>query len=660
MKTKNFWQLIAALLLGSFLSLGYLFLPQSIYSLDNRLRDFLFILRGEIPQNDKIVIIDIDEKSLAKHGRWPWSRNKVANLIENINSYEPGIIGMDIIFAEADNSSPHYIAKDLNLSSKSLPNYDDTLASVLSKSPIIGGYLFLFEASTEIRTPMISSVIMQRGGTSEGFIPNAKGTLLNIPILQDAYFSSGFLNNISDMDGVVRSVPLLMNYHNQNYLSLSMEMLRIYYNASSVEIYNSDIGVQSIIMGEKSIPTDRFGMLHVNFRGASKHFKYISAADIMDKTLHVNELKGKFILLGTSAIGLGDVHATPYDSAMAGVEIHANILDNILEGDILAIPMEDLSYNILSIFITIFISIALFSLLHRHYMPLVFIVMLVGMYYFFSFMLFTQGIILSLLFPLIAFFLGVVIALLIDYIFEAAKLIKKEQELQETNEIMFTQSKSAAMGEMIGMIAHQWRQPLSSMSAISSKVKLQSQMGKLNHVEESMDEVVDLTQYLSQTIDDFKNYLKPNQKLQSIDICDVVESSLRFTSHLIMTKNIHIEKNFMPLKVMINKNELMQVIINLIKNAIDAYEESNSSSRIIIFSISHDNQDAILNISDHAGGMDEEKLPHIFDEYYSTKGDEGTGLGLYMSRKIIEDKHKGELHAFNENGGLRFELRLPL
>ena len=624
------------------------------------MRDFLFVLRGEIPHHNNVVIIDIDEKSLAEYGRWPWSRNKIAKLIDSINTYKPEIIGMDIIFAEADNSSPHFVASELNISTKALANYDKCFANSLKNSYIVGGYLFLFEPTLTKKVPMISSTIIQRGGLSNDFIPNPKGIVLNIPILQSAYTSSGFLNNISDDDGVVRSVPLLMNYKDKNYISMSMEMLRLYYGSNTVEIYNTDTGVAGIIMGERSIPTDRFGKLHVNFRGPFKHFKYFSALDVIEKRVPKDALRDKFVLLGTSAIGLGDVHATPYDSVMAGVEIHANIIDNILEGDFIAVPMDNLTYNILIIFLTVFMSVALFSLVQRKYMAFVFVFMLLAMYYFFSWMLFSQDTILSLLFPLIAFFMSVVIALLLDYIFEAEKVIEKEHELQESNDIMFAQSKSAAMGEMVGMIAHQWRQPLSSMSAISSKVKLQSQLGKLNKVEESMDEVVDLTQYLSQTIDDFRNYLKPNQEIEIIDISEVVESSLRFTSHHIMTKNITIEKNLKPLEVKINKNELIQVIINLIKNAIDAYGDKKIENAVIIFSTQEDKNGVILNISDRAGGIDEKKLPHIFEEYYSTKGDDGTGLGLYMSRKIVQEKHHGKLNAYNENGGLRFELFLPL
>ncbi len=660
MTGKTLWQLVAAAGLGIFLSLGYLFLPQNFYALDDRLRDFLFILRGELPHNNHVIIVNIDEKSLNACGRWPWPRHKVAALLDAITAYQPGIIGMDVIFPEADNTSPHRIANALNVSQEALPDYDKTLAETLKNTPVIGGYLFLFEGASDTPAPMIASVIVQRGGRSEDFIPNPQSVLLNIPVLQDAYYSSGFLNNIPDNDGIVRSVPLLMNYQGQNYLSLSMEMLRIYYNASVVEIYNTDAGVTTVVMGEKSIPTDRFGKLHVNFRGGSKHFNYVSAVDVMEKRLPDDMLKGKFVLLGSAALGLGDIHATPYESTMAGVEVHANVIDNIIENDFIHAPIDNLVHNIIIIFATVFVTIALFSFLHRKYMAAGFVILLSGLCYFFYSMLFTFGIVLNILFPLLAFFLGVIAALLIDYVFEAVRVIEKEHELSAANELMFVQSKSAAMGEMVGMIAHQWRQPLSSVSAISSKVKLQSQLGKLDRVEESMDEVVGLTRYLSQTIDDFKNYLKPDQKRETVDLCDIVATSLRFTSHLLMTKNIAVETEMEPIEVTVNKNEIVHVIINLIKNAVDAYARQQAENPFIRISVLRERNHAVLNVSDGAGGIDAQKLPRIFDEYFSTKGDEGTGLGLYMSKKIVEERHHGELHACNENGGVRFELKLPL
>jgi CHASE2 domain-containing sensor protein len=659
MHYKHFWQAIATLFVSLFLTLGYLFLPQSIFSLDDRLRDFLFVLRGPIPHSDKIVIVDIDEKSLAQYGRWPWSRERIAQLVDTLSAKEAGIIGMDMIFPEADNTSPHHLAKAWGIKNDSLKNYDQILAESFKQNPVIGGYLFLFEPSEETRSPFSPSVIIEHRAEKHDYIPQAKSVLLNITLLQEAYYSSGFLNNISDQDGVIRSVPLLMRYHSQLYLSLSMEMLRIYFDANKIEIINNETGVEGVGLSKRFIPTERFGNLYINFRGSMEHFTYVSAADVMNNTVDTKVLQNKLVLVGTSAIGLGDVHATPFDNAMAGVEVHANIIDNIIQGDFIAPPINGVVYNMIIIVLTTALSVLLFSTLPRRTVFPAILALFVGYYFLFSWLLFEKGIILSLLFALLALILGTLSALMIDYFDEARKKERAQDEVKETTATMLEQSKSAAMGEMVGMIAHQWRQPLSSMSAISSKVKLKGELGQLDSVDKEMDEVVDLTRYLSDTIEDFRNFFKEDKSFDVTPLEVVVDRSIRFTSHLLKTKDVTVTKNLHELSARLNVNEITQVVINLIKNAVDAYEERGIQERTLHFEAEEHDGLIFLHVSDCAGGLDEKKLAKIFEKSFSTKGAEGTGLGLYMSRKIIEQNHHGALHVSNRDGGLRFSIALP-
>lgn len=660
MHLKTQWQLIAVALLSIAISLSYLTLPQSIYSLDDRLRDFLFVLRGPIPQTNEVIIIDIDEAALERFGRWPWPRKEIATLLDRISSAGPLIIGLDMIFPEADNSSPHRLAERLNMDSQSLENYDDILADSMQRNSVVGGYLFLFEATQETRVPKIPYVLKEHGKDDGGFIPEPAGFLLNIEPLHTKLKSMGFLNNISDSDGVIRSVPLVMRYDHQLYLSLSLELMRSASDIKRVDILNTEAGVMGIKMAGFVIPTSRFATMHVNFRGPSRHFNYISAADLMDESFDVTQLHNKIVLLGTSAIGLGDVHATPYTSAMAGVEVHANVIDNILQGDFITLPADDLIYNIFLIIIIVTITVLLFSKLSRLMMIPAFLFLSFGLYLFYSWMLFSNGVILNILFGLLAFIMGVVAALLIDFLYEARQKEEVTHELEETTATMLEQSKSAAMGEMVGMIAHQWRQPLSSMSAISSKVKLKGQLGKLDSVDKDMDEVVDLTRYLSETIEDFRNFFKEDKSFEVTPLELVVERSLRFTSHLLKTKDVVVTKNLKESSAYLNVNEVTQVLVNLIKNSVDAYEERAIKERTLHFETEQNDGEIILHVSDTAGGLEEEKLEKIFEKSFSTKGAEGTGLGLYMCKKIIEENHLGFLHVRNFNGGLTFSIGLPM
>ncbi len=357
---KNFWiKTGLAFSLSLLLTWLYLFTPSAFYSLDNRLRDFMFVMRGEIPQSNNVVIVDIDEKSLKEYGQWPWNRKLVSQLLYDLSDAGAGIIGLDIVFSEEDRSSPHKF-KEFLQTDKKLPNYDQYLAHTLTQTPVIGGYVFLFSKSDEKRSPMIPAIFVKKGLKDDKYILKPKGVVLNTPQIQDSMYSSGFFNNIPDEGGMIRSVPLVMEYDGILYPSLALEILRVYSGVSRVDVVGDESGVEYIKSGEFKIPTDNAGRLLVNFRGGGRTFKYISASDIMNGDFNKDDIKNKFVIIGTSALGLFDLRSNAYDSAMAGVEIHANVIDNILQGDYLTKPSDSIAINILLIFSVVFLFFIVF------------------------------------------------------------------------------------------------------------------------------------------------------------------------------------------------------------------------------------------------------------------------------------------------------------
>jgi adenylate cyclase len=401
-------KVLIALSLAITLSLSYLYMPEAFFSLDNRLRDFMFIIRGELPKSSKVVIVDIDEKSLQKYGQWPWSRDVLAELFYKLRDAGAGVVGLDIVFAEADRTSPSRFDKRLE-------NYDETLAAALMQTPVIGGYVFTFEKTEEQNTPMIPAVFLERG-MQKNTILEPKGIVLNIELLQDSMYSSGFFNNTPDEGGMIRSVPLLMKYDGILYPSLVLEMLRIYSGVNRVEVYGDSAGARSLQFGEYDIPLDKVGRLNVNFRGPSKHFTYISAADILSGDFNVSTIAEKFVLVGTSAVGLYDLRSIPFDSAIAGVEVHANALDNILSGDFLEKPADIVIYDLIIIWIIVLCFFMIFSFVQSW---LILPVSVLGLYLLFELffkLLFVYGVSFNLLFPLIAYFITLVVSVGIDYI----------------------------------------------------------------------------------------------------------------------------------------------------------------------------------------------------------------------------------------------------
>lgn len=399
-----------------FLSWTYLFTHQSFFSLDNNLRDFLFNKRGDLPQSKDIVIIDIDDDSLDKFGQWPWPRSIVSDLIKKLSDAQAGIIGLDIVFSEADQTSPHTFASKLNMDVSDLDNYDEILAKTFSSTPTIGGYIFKFEGKDNHSGPLIPAVFFEKGLQSNKSILSPQSVVLNIDILQESLYSSGFFNNTPDTDGMIRKVPLVMRYQGIIYPSLVLEMLRIYSNVSHVEIYGDEIGVEKIKIGDFDIPTDHMGRLFVNFRGGSRHFKYISAGDILNGNFDVKDIAGKFVLVGTSAVALSDLRATPLDNVIPGVEVLANALDNILRSDFLYTPIDAVLYDLLIIFSIVIAFSIIFSYLKSWILLPAVVLSIILLYHIFIYLLFDLGIVLNLLFPILAFSGTLILVVSLDYL----------------------------------------------------------------------------------------------------------------------------------------------------------------------------------------------------------------------------------------------------
>jgi len=426
-KTSKFLLYLTSALLISILStISYTYFPKKLVTLDNIMRDYLFTIRGPIEDSKNVVIIDLDDKALQTIGQWPWSRDIVAKLLENLTDAGAGIIGLDIVFAENDRSSPHTLQKKLNYQldkSIILPNYDEQLASVIANSPVILGYQFQFsdEDYATTKVPQIPAIFIEKNKNLEieDFVLNAHGTLLNIPIIQDYAYSSGFFNNIPDISGVIRTVPLIIRYDYGLYPSLALEVIRSALAVKKVIVNYDNANVEHIIVGDYNIPTDRYGRITVNYRGGEKSFKYISALDILNQTFDKKDIEGKILLIGTTAAGLQDLRATPFDSVYPGVEVHANVIDNILTEDFLEKPSWIDGANIIHIIFLVFFIIFLFGFIKDSKASAIIFIFLCLDSYFLYYMMFDVGIILNLFFPLAVAVLSIITALVLNYFLEA-------------------------------------------------------------------------------------------------------------------------------------------------------------------------------------------------------------------------------------------------
>jgi signal transduction histidine kinase/ABC-type nitrate/sulfonate/bicarbonate transport system substrate-binding protein len=245
-----------------------------------------------------------------------------------------------------------------------------------------------------------------------------------------------------------------------------------------------------------------------------------------------------------------------------------------------------------------------------------------------------------------------------------ATVKEKVAELIQKDELLTTQSKQAVMGEMISMIAHQWRQPLNTITLQISNLQLKEMMGEKIESEElskTLQNISNAIVYLSNTIDDFKTYFHPNKELSEIKVSELLQRVLSFIEPRAKKANVRIYvRGAKDTTVKVYINELIQVLLNLLNNAIDAYEKGDFTTKEIIITVQKQDNRLLITVSDKAGGIKKEHLQRLFEPYFSTKGKNGTGLGLYMSKMIIEKHFGGSIDVHVQDGGTEFIVEIPI
>ena len=325
-------------------------------------------------QDNRIVIVDIDEASLTAEGRWPWSRNKVSAMVENLFSrYGAAVVAFDIVFAEPDESSGLGVLERLGAEEfkddgnfqaqlellKPQLDYDGILAETIQKHPVILGYYFNFsnngeEVSKIGELPKPNFVKGTFKGKRIEFF-TADGYGANLTQLQTSALGGGHFNPVPDADGVLRRVPMLIAYEGAYYSSLSLEVARHLMGVDEIlPVFEKPLfggkaymGLEWLRLGTKQIPVDRKISALVPYRGKRGSFPYVSATDVIKGAADPAVLKGATVLVGTTAPGLEDLRATPVGKTFPGVEVHANLLAGIIDGTIKQLPEYTLGAEVL-------------------------------------------------------------------------------------------------------------------------------------------------------------------------------------------------------------------------------------------------------------------------------------------------------------------------
>ncbi len=241
-------------------------------------------------------------------------------------------------------------------------------------------------------------------------------------------------------------------------------------------------------------------------------------------------------------------------------------------------------------------------------------------------------------------------------------LERKYQELIKKDSMLTAQSKQAVMGEMMSMIAHQWRQPLSTVTLNISNLQFKKMLGQEISDElfdKALSDISDTVVYLSDTVDDFQTFFRPKKEKTKVEIHEILHKAVNFVTPRIKENKIEIAINkYVEIKVVTYANELIQIILNILNNAIDALGQAKKEKAKIILYVELKGEYIYISIVDNANGISDEDADNIFDPYFSTKGKNGTGLGLYMSQMLAQKQFDGEITFTSSHLGTHFLVKI--
>ena len=287
-------------------------------------------------KNSQVVIIDIDEKSLGKFGQFPWNRTVFAKILDKINESNPKAIGFDIFFTEKDKQSPDELIKSYGLipsdiaELQDLKSPDDIFAEKLKESKSIIAVLGSNVPSHSNYNRKAKARFLSKGGDPKQFTYSYPYSIGSLEVLEKNVKGLGSISFLDQLDGIIRSLPLVVQFNKKIYPTMGLEMVRVGSKQKNIYVELNEVGIQRISARPHKIDSDPNGIIWIKYKKSDKD-QYISAGDVYDGKFQTDFFKDKYVLIGASAQGLFDLVKTPLGVTIPGVEVHANVIENILD-----------------------------------------------------------------------------------------------------------------------------------------------------------------------------------------------------------------------------------------------------------------------------------------------------------------------------------------
>lgn len=625
------------------------------------------------PVSGQVVVVDIDEPSLRALGQWPWPRRMMARLIEAVAKAQPLVVGFTILFPEPDRLAPDAIVRSLpDLDPEvaaglaKLPSGDELLARSFRKVPVVLGL-----ATGQGEAP--PALLAMSSADPAAFLEAHAEPVSNLPVLAAAARGTGVVTLGTAYDRVVRQIPGAVRIGGAVRPALAVEMARIGRGAPPLRLVGGALGLEAIALGDLLLPTDGQGAIRFADRPQNS-LPRISAALVLAGAPVAQLLAGKHVLIGTSAVGLGERYATPLGTRMPALEIHAELLDALLSSQVLLrSPLAALAETGLAV---VFGGLLLAMLRWRHASGgLVALGLAAALTVGCSWLAYTQaGLLLDPLFPVLA--VAVMAALLVASRLAAARLAaegalrEREGHLKELQGKLLSLSRLGAMQQLSSALAHELNQPLAAIGnyvQASRKLLDSGAVGGLDRVRSHLDKAIGQVARAGAIVVGLRDIVERGETARKPeDANDTVGEAASSALVGFEPSAVRMTMDLAPglPAVLINRIQIQQVVLNLVRNAVEAMVSGpppgEGMRHAVGVATRLDPAGAVeVAVSDSGPGLAPEIEARLFEPFVSSKM-AGMGIGLAISRSIVE-AHGGRLTASrNPERGMTFRFTLPV
>lgn len=626
-------------------------------------------------EGHSVVIVDVDEASLIWVGQWPWPRSTVARLTSAIAAMNPEVIGFDVLFPEPDRLSPQQIVRTLpsidresRLHLLSLPSNDTLLADSFRRVPVVLAMAAL-PATAAIgnssgTTPV--SLVAEAGADARGSLARFASLITNIVELDAAASGRGTVTLVPDEDGILRRSAAATVVRERIFPSLAVEMARVAARADGITLVADDLGIEAVRIADHRFATDRAGNLWLHY--ARPHsLQVVSVADILAGRISASIIRGKFVLIGTTAVGISDYHATPVGDRRSGVEIHAQLLQNIVDGDILVRP----DYLIVGeVLVMLFVGIVLIAAARRlrgwRLLPL-FAGLLVVLFGVAILGYFQARLLID---PTFAAALAIVLymsAVTEGVLAEERARRRTEDRLRQA--LLRAETASKAKTDFLANMSHELRTPLTAILGFSDAIKNQL-FGPVLPAKyrDYVDRIHASGEHLLAIVSDVLDMSRieaGEAKLEEtdIDLAEAAGECLRMLGPRIDKKHLQVRLEVdaaMP-HLRADRRMVKQMLLNLLTNAVTYTPEGGSAT--LAARMTQD-REIVIAVRDTGIGIAKPELSRVMDPFHivedpRARSYQGVGLGLPLTRSLVQ-LHGGALTLESEVGsGTTATLTFP-